>query len=40
MTRGGGWRLLAPALVLLTVRYEHARDGSAGVLVYPFYLEG
>lgn len=29
-----------PALVLLTVRYEHARDGSAGVLVYPFSLEG
>jgi hypothetical protein len=29
-----------PALVLLTVRYEHARDGSQGVLVYPFYLEG
>ena len=29
-----------PALVLLTIRYEHARDGSQGVLVYPFYLEG
>ena len=29
-----------PSLVLLTVRYEHARDGSQGVLVYPFYLEG
>ncbi|SDS77722.1 GPW/gp25 family protein [Actinopolymorpha singaporensis] len=29
-----------PSLVLLTVRYEHARDGSPGLLVYPFYLEG
>jgi len=29
-----------PSLVLLTVRYEHVRDASEGVLVYPFYLEG
>jgi len=29
-----------PSLVLLTIGYEHARDGSQGVLVYPFYLEG
>ena len=28
-----------PSLVVLTIRYEHRRDGSAGVLVYPFYLE-
>jgi phage baseplate assembly protein W len=28
-----------PSLVLLTIRYEHARDGSQGVLVYPFHLE-
>jgi phage baseplate assembly protein W len=29
-----------PAEVLLTVRYEHVRDATEGVLVYPFYLEG
>ena len=29
-----------PALVLLTVRYEHARDATPGLLVHPFYLEG
>ena len=29
-----------PSLVLLTIRYEHARDGSEGVLVHPFSLEG
>lgn len=29
-----------PSLVNLTVRYEHVRDESEGVLVYPFYLEG
>lgn len=28
-----------PSLVHVTVRYEHRRDGSQGVLVYPFYLE-
>ena len=28
-----------PALVLVTVRYEHTRDASEGLLVYPFYLE-
>ncbi len=28
-----------PSLVEVTVRYEHRRDGSPGVLVYPFYLE-
>lgn len=28
-----------PAQVRITVRYTHARDGSQGVLVYPFYLE-
>jgi phage baseplate assembly protein W len=27
------------SLVVLTIRYEHRRDGSPGVLVYPFYLE-
>jgi phage baseplate assembly protein W len=29
-----------PALVLLTIHYEHARDAGPGLLVYPFYLEG
>lgn len=29
-----------PSLVLLTVRYEHVRDSTDAVLVYPFYLEG
>ncbi len=29
-----------PSLVLLRVRYEHVRDASEGLLVYPFYLEG
>jgi uncharacterized protein len=29
-----------PALVLLTIRYEHTRDASPGLLIYPFYLEG
>jgi phage baseplate assembly protein W len=29
-----------PALVLLTARYEHTRDASPGLLVYPFYLKG
>jgi hypothetical protein len=29
-----------PSLVLLTIRYEHVRDTSEGLLVYPFYLEG
>ena len=28
-----------PALVLITVRYTHVRDGRPGNLVYPFYLE-
>lgn len=28
-----------PALVVVEVRYEHLRDGRAGNLVYPFYLE-
>jgi phage baseplate assembly protein W len=28
-----------PSLVLLTIRYEHTRDASEGLLVYPFYLE-
>lgn len=28
-----------PAQVRITIRYRHARDGSADVLVYPFYLE-
>lgn len=28
-----------PALVLIHVRYTHARDGRPGNLVYPFYLE-
>jgi uncharacterized protein len=28
-----------PALVNITIRYEHVRDGSTDVLVYPFYLE-
>lgn len=28
-----------PALVEITIRYEHVRDGSAALLVYPFYLE-
>jgi hypothetical protein len=29
-----------PALVLVTIRYEHTRDATEGLLVYPFYLEG
>jgi phage baseplate assembly protein W len=29
-----------PSLVLVTIRYEHARDATEGLLVYPFYLEG
>ena len=29
-----------PSLVVLTIRYEHVRDGSEGVLVRPFSLEG
>ena len=29
-----------PALVVLTIRYEHVRDATEGLLVYPFYLEG
>lgn len=29
-----------PSLVLITIRYEHARDASEGLLVHPFYLEG
>jgi phage baseplate assembly protein W len=28
-----------PALIHLTIRYEHRLDGSEGLLVYPFYLE-
>ena len=28
-----------PALVLITIRYTHVRDGRPGNLVYPFYLE-
>jgi hypothetical protein len=28
-----------PALALIQVSYRHVRDGSAGNLVYPFYLE-
>jgi phage baseplate assembly protein W len=28
-----------PSLVLLTIRYEHTRDASEGLLVYPFYLQ-
>ncbi|HXU46286.1 MAG TPA: GPW/gp25 family protein [Thermoanaerobaculia bacterium] len=28
-----------PALVLIEIDYVHARDGSRGNLVYPFYLE-
>jgi phage baseplate assembly protein W len=28
-----------PSLVLVTVRYEHTRDATEGLLVYPFYLE-
>ena len=28
-----------PALALIHVSYTHVRDGSAGNLVYPFYLE-
>jgi phage baseplate assembly protein W len=29
-----------PSLVVLTIRYEHVRDATANVLVYPFYLGG
>ena len=28
-----------PSLVLVHVAYTHVRDGSAGNLVYPFYLQ-
>jgi phage baseplate assembly protein W len=28
-----------PALVHLTIRYEHRFDATEGLLVYPFYLE-
>lgn len=28
-----------PARVDITIHYEHQRDGSEGVLVFPFYLE-
>lgn len=28
-----------PALVLISVDYQHKRDASPGNLVYPFYLE-
>ena len=28
-----------PARVDIAIDYAHARDGSAGALVYPFYLE-
>jgi len=28
-----------PSLVIVSVRYEHARDASEGLLVFPFYLE-
>jgi len=28
-----------PALILIHIHYVHARDGSSGNLVYPFYLE-
>ena len=28
-----------PSLVTITIRYEHQRDGTEGLLVYPFYLE-
>ena len=28
-----------PALVHLTIRYEHRFDSTEGLLVYPFYLE-
>ncbi len=28
-----------PALVLIHIEYVHNRDGSAGNLVYPFYLD-
>ena len=28
-----------PAMVVIDLRYRHLRDGSAGNLVYPFYLE-
>lgn len=29
-----------PAQLLVTIRYEHVRDGRGDVLVYPLYLEG
>lgn len=29
-----------PALVLVSVRYEHRRDASEDLLVWPFYLDG
>jgi uncharacterized protein len=28
-----------PALVMIAINYVHVRDGRAGNLVYPFYLE-
>lgn len=28
-----------PSMVVIDIRYRHLRDGSAGNLVYPFYLE-
>jgi phage baseplate assembly protein W len=28
-----------PSMVVIDLRYRHLRDGSAGNLVYPFYLE-
>jgi len=28
-----------PSLVLIEIHYTHARDGSPGNFVYPFYLE-
>jgi len=28
-----------PSMVLIQIQYKHQRDGSAGNLVYPFYLE-
>lgn len=28
-----------PAMVLISILYQHVRDGSPGNLVYPYYLE-
>ena len=28
-----------PSMVVIDLHYQHLRDGSAGNLVYPFYLE-